>query len=66
MTHIYQIAWLALTADIVVFALDEEGLQVIKETNEMEKDVSHRAARLYRFDKRKYDRLAKRGSSFEV
>ena len=34
--------------------------------NEIEKDVSHRAAQLYRFDKRKYERLAKKGFQFEI
>lgn len=42
------------------------GMEIVKETNEIEKDVSHRAARLYRFDERKYDRLTKRGFNFEV
>jgi len=28
--------------------------------------VRHRAARLYRFDRRKYDRLAKQGFSFAI
>ena len=42
------------------------GMEIVKETNEIEKDVSHRAARLYRFDKRKYDRLTKRGFNFEM
>jgi len=36
------------------------------ETDEMEKDVAHRAARLYRFDERKYRRLAKQGFNFEL
>lgn len=39
---------------------------LIKETNEIEKDVAHRAARLYRFDKRKYDRLTRKGFNFEI
>jgi 8-oxo-dGTP diphosphatase len=34
------------------------------ETNEIQKDVAHRAARLYRFDERKYRQLTKRGFSF--
>ncbi len=38
----------------------------VKETTEIEKDVAHRAARLYRFDKRAYDQLTKRGFSFEI
>lgn len=42
------------------------AMGVVKETNEIEKDVAHRAARLYRFDKRTYDRLTKRGFNFEI
>lgn len=42
------------------------GMEIVKETGEIEKDVSHRAAQLYRFDKRKYDRLVKRGFNFEI
>jgi 8-oxo-dGTP diphosphatase len=34
--------------------------------NEKQKDVSHRAAQLYRFDKKVYDRLIDKGFSFEV
>ncbi len=42
------------------------GMDLLIETDEIEQDVAHRAARLYRFDKRKYRQLAKRGFSFEV
>jgi 8-oxo-dGTP diphosphatase len=42
------------------------SMEFVKETNEIEKDVAHRAARLYRFDKRKYDQLMKRGFNFEI
>ncbi|MFO0788803.1 MAG: NUDIX domain-containing protein [Pirellulales bacterium] len=42
------------------------SMEIVKETNEIETDVSHRAARLYRFDKRKYDRLMKKGFNFEI
>lgn len=42
------------------------AMGIVKETNEIEKDVAHRAARLYRFDKRTYDRLMKRGFNFEI
>ncbi len=39
---------------------------ILVELDEVEKDVAHRAARLYRFDKEKHDRLAKDGFNFEV
>ena len=42
------------------------GMEIIKETSEIETDVSHRAARLFRFDKKAYDRLSKRGFNFEI
>jgi 8-oxo-dGTP diphosphatase len=44
-----------------IFAMD-----VLKELNEMQKGVAHRAARLYRFDERKYNQLVKRGLNFEL
>ena len=34
--------------------------------DEVEKDVAHRAARLYRFDRKKYQQLQKRGFNFEI
>jgi 8-oxo-dGTP diphosphatase len=34
--------------------------------DEVQKDVAHRAARLYRFDRKKYQQLLKRGFNFEI
>jgi 8-oxo-dGTP diphosphatase len=42
------------------------GMDFLVATDEVEKDVAHRAARLYRFDRRKYERLQKRGFLFEI
>ncbi len=42
------------------------AMEIVKETSEIETDVAHRAARLYRFDKRKYDRMMKKGFNFEI
>lgn len=42
------------------------AMEIVQETNDIETDVAHRAARLYRFDKRKYDRLTKKGFNFEI
>lgn len=42
------------------------GLGVLVELDEVEKDVAHRAARLYRFDRRRYRELVKQGYSFEI
>ena len=42
------------------------AMDLLVETDEVEQDVAHRAARLYRFDERKYRRLAKAGFNFEL
>jgi 8-oxo-dGTP diphosphatase len=44
-----------------IFAMD-----VLRELGEIQKGVPHRAARLYKFDERKYNQLVKRGLSFEL
>jgi 8-oxo-dGTP diphosphatase len=41
-------------------------MDLLIETNEIEQDVSHRAARLYKFDERKYKKLVKQGFVFKV
>lgn len=40
------------------------GMGLLVDTGEIQKEVAHRAARLYRFDERKYRQLRKRGFSF--
>jgi 8-oxo-dGTP diphosphatase len=42
------------------------ALDLLEELDEVEEDVAHRAARLYRFDERKYRALAKRGFDFSL
>ena len=42
------------------------SMDLLVETDEGEQGVRHRAARLYRFDRRKYDKLAKHGFSFAI
>lgn len=42
------------------------SMGLLVETDEIEKDVAHRAARLYKFDKRKYKHLARKGFSFAI
>ena len=44
-----------------IFAMD-----VLRELGEMQTGVAHRAARLYKFDERKYNQLIRRGMSFEL
>ena len=41
-------------------------MEVLEELDEIEKDVSHRAARLYRFDKTSYEALLKKGFHFDL
>ncbi|MGZ7079959.1 MAG: NUDIX hydrolase, partial [Thermoanaerobaculia bacterium] len=40
--------------------------ELLIETDEIEQDVAHRAARLYRFDDRKYRQLVKKGFNFDL
>jgi len=42
------------------------GMDVLRELDEMQQGVPHRAARLYKFDERKYRQLIKRGLNFEL
>jgi len=42
------------------------AMDLLVELEEKQQDVSHRAARLYRFDKRKYRRLEESGFVFEL
>jgi 8-oxo-dGTP diphosphatase len=42
------------------------SLDLLEELEEVQQDVAHRAARLYRFDERKYKKLANRGFLFEI
>ena len=39
---------------------------IIQELDEIETDVAHRAARLYKFNKTKYDQMVKQGFNFEI
>ena len=42
------------------------SMDLLVETDEVETGVRHRAARLYRFDRKKYDKLARQGFSFAI
>jgi len=63
--HLYEVI-LGRELDKRNFRKKVLGMEIVKETNEIETDVAHRAARLYRFDKRRYDRLMKKGFNFEI
>lgn len=43
-----------------------KSLGILEETDEIQQDVAHRAARLYRFDKKRYHALVKEGFNFEL
>lgn len=42
------------------------GMGILEELDEIETDVGHRAARLYRFNKAKYDQMVSQGFIFEI
>jgi 8-oxo-dGTP diphosphatase len=42
------------------------AMDLLVELDEVEQDVAHRAARLYRFDERKYKKLLRQGFNFEL
>lgn len=42
------------------------GMDLLMETDDIEQDVAHRAARLYRFNETKYKQLKKKGFNFEL
>ena len=42
------------------------GMDILVELDEIEQDVAHRAARLYSFDKKKYDAMVQAGFNFEI
>ena len=42
------------------------SMGIVIELNEIQQDVAHRAARLYRFDEQRYRRLRKKGFNFEI
>ena len=42
------------------------SMDLLIETDELETGVAHRAARLYQFDRKKYDKLSRQGFSFAI
>lgn len=42
------------------------AMGLLEELDEVEQDVAHRAARLYRFDRKRYQELTKQGFHFEL
>jgi 8-oxo-dGTP diphosphatase len=63
--HLYEIV-LGRPLDKRNFRKKVLSMGILKDTREIETDVAHRAARLFRFDERAYQRLTKRGFLFEI
>lgn len=42
------------------------SMDLLIELDEVQEDVAHRAARLYKFDEKKYEQLRKKGFNFEI
>jgi 8-oxo-dGTP diphosphatase len=63
--HLYEII-LEMPLDKRNFRKKILGMDLLVETDEIEQDVAHRAARLYRFDETKYRHLKKKGFNFEL
>lgn len=54
------------TIDKRNFRKKVKKLEILEETDEIQSDVAHRAARLYRFDKKQYQTLRTAGINFEL
>lgn len=63
--HLYEVV-LERELDKRNFRKKVLSMDLLIETDEVEQDVAHRAARLYRFDEKKYKRLLKAGLNFEL
>jgi 8-oxo-dGTP diphosphatase len=63
--HLYETV-LGRTLDKRNFRKKILGMDLLVELDEWEEQVAHRAARLYRFDRRKYQRLCRKGFNFEI
>ncbi len=63
--HLYE-AVLDRTLDKRNFRKKIIRMGILVDLDEIETDVAHRAARLYSFDKKKYDRMTRQGFNFEI
>ncbi|MBN2293562.1 MAG: NUDIX hydrolase [Pirellulales bacterium] len=63
--HLYETI-LERTLDKRNFRRKVLAMGFVEETNEMQQDVAHRAAKLFRFNEKKYRRLSKSGYLFEL
>ncbi|MEE8305262.1 MAG: NUDIX hydrolase, partial [Candidatus Tectomicrobia bacterium] len=63
--HLYEII-LGTPLDKRNFRKKILSLDILVALDEIQKDVMHRAARLYRFDKSNYQRKAQQGFNFQI
>ena len=63
--HLYEVV-LSRPLDKRNFRKKILGMRILQELDEIETDVAHRAARLYSFDKKRYDAMVRRGFNFEI
>jgi len=63
--HLYEVI-LDRSLDKRNFRKKIQKLDILHPLNEIEKDVAHRAAQLFRFDPKKYQRMQKKGVNFEL
>jgi 8-oxo-dGTP diphosphatase len=63
--HLYE-AVLETTLDKRNFRKKLLGMELLEDTHEIEQDVAHRAARLFKFNPTRYDNLKKKGFNFEL
>src|SRR5438552_7384824 len=63
--HLYEVV-LERPLDKRNFRKKVLSFELLEELDEVEQNVAHRAARLYRFDERRYKKLAKQGFTFEI
>ena len=63
--HLYEVV-LETEIDKRNFRKKILSMGLLEELDEIEQDVAHRAARLYRFDVKRYEQLKKRGFNFEL
>jgi 8-oxo-dGTP diphosphatase len=63
--HLYEVI-LETSLDKRNFRKKILGTELLIELDEIQQDVAHRAARLYKFDDRKYRQLVRQGFNFEL
>jgi 8-oxo-dGTP diphosphatase len=63
--HLYEVI-LDQPLDKRNFRKKIQGMGLLVELDEIQQDVAHRAARLYRFDEKRYQQLKRKGFNFEI